>query len=72
MSGLCETHPTCRAVLGTAGALFAWSFLPKTASAAGARDPRFVCIVLRGALDGLSAVAPLGDPDYAALREGLA
>jgi uncharacterized protein (DUF1501 family) len=31
-----------------------------------------VCVVLRGALDGLSAVAPLGDPDYAALREGIA
>ncbi|MDQ0445396.1 uncharacterized protein (DUF1501 family) [Methylobacterium persicinum] len=29
-------------------------------------------VVLRGALDGLSAVAPLGDPDYAALRAGIA
>src|SRR3954451_8368733 len=72
MSGLCESHPTRRAMLGTAGALFAWSFLPNPASAAGARDPRFVCIVLRGALDGLSAVAPFGDPDHAALREDLA
>src|SRR5689334_9173074 len=72
MSGLCETNLTRRAALGTAGALFAWSFLPKAASAAGARDPRFICIVLRGALDGLSAVAPIGDPDYAGLRESIA
>lgn len=72
MTDLCETHPDRRRVLGAAGALFAWSFMPRTASAAGARDPRFVVIVLRGALDGLSAVAPVGDPDYAGLREGIA
>jgi len=65
--------PSRRAVLGAAGALFAWSFVPKFASAAaGARDPRFVLVVLRGALDGLSAVPPIGDPDYAGLREGIA
>jgi uncharacterized protein (DUF1501 family) len=33
---------------------------------------RLVVIILRGAMDGLGAVAPLGDPDYAALRAGLA
>ncbi len=65
--------PSRRAVLGAAGALFAWSFMPKFAyAAAGARDPRFVLVVLRGALDGLSAVPPIGDPDYAGLREGIA
>ncbi|HTP39190.1 MAG TPA: DUF1501 domain-containing protein [Steroidobacteraceae bacterium] len=32
-------------------------------------DGRFVFILLRGALDGLSAVPPYGDPAYAALRE---
>ena len=31
-------------------------------------DGRLVVIILRGALDGLDAVRPLGDPDYAALR----
>lgn len=72
MSDLCETHPHRRRVLGTAGALFAWSFAPRTASAAAARDPRFVTIVLRGALDGMSAVAPVGDPDYAGLRDTIA
>ncbi len=73
MSDDCELMtPSRRAVLGAAGALFAWSFVPRFAHAAGARDCRFVTIVLRGALDGLSAVAPVGDPDYAALRESIA
>jgi uncharacterized protein (DUF1501 family) len=31
-------------------------------------DSRFVFVLLRGALDGLSAVPPVGDPDYAGLR----
>ena len=65
--------PSRRAVLGAAGALFAWSFVPKLAYAApGARDPRFLLVVLRGALDGLSAVPPIGDPAYASLRDGIA
>jgi uncharacterized protein (DUF1501 family) len=37
-----------------------------------AGDARFVCVILRGALDGLSAVPPYGDPDYARLRRELA
>jgi uncharacterized protein (DUF1501 family) len=37
-----------------------------------AGDTRFVCVLLRGALDGLSAVPPYGDPDYARLRRELA
>jgi uncharacterized protein (DUF1501 family) len=35
-------------------------------------DARFVCILLRGALDGLSAAPPVGDPDYATLRREIA
>lgn len=66
------THPSRRAVLATGGALFAWAHRPRLASAAGARDPRLVVLVLRGALDGLSTVAPLGDPDYAGLHGALA
>ena len=49
------------------GALFAWAYLPKLARAEG-RDPRLLVIVLRGALDGLAAVAPVGDPDWVRLR----
>lgn len=65
-------HPSRRAILGSAGAFFAWNFAPRFAFAAGGRDPRFVTIILRGALDGLSAVAPVGDPEYRALREVIA
>src|SRR5215510_8079034 len=59
--------PSRRAALLGAGALFAWTQLPKLARAEG-RDPRLVVIVLRGALDGLGALAPVGDPDWIRLR----
>ena len=64
--------PSRRAVLGAAGALFAWNFMPRFAHAAGGRDPRFVVIILRGALDGLTAVPPIGDPSYKDLRQSIA
>jgi uncharacterized protein (DUF1501 family) len=41
-------------------------------AAAGSGDNRFVFVLLRGALDGLAAVPPVGDPDYARLRGELA
>ena len=56
-----------RELLLGSGALFAWAHLPRTALAEG-RDPRFLVIVLRGALDGLATVAPVGDPDWQRLR----
>ena len=56
-----------REALIGAGALFAWTQMPKLARAEG-RDPRLLVIVLRGALDGLGAVAPVGDPDWISLR----
>src|SRR5256714_4794354 len=58
---------TRRELLAGAGVLFAWPFLPKLARAEG-RDPRMLTIILRGALDGLAAVAPVGDPDWVSLR----
>jgi uncharacterized protein (DUF1501 family) len=58
---------TRRELLIGSGALFAWAFAPRLARAEG-RDPRFLTIVLRGALDGLAAVAPVGDPDWIKLR----
>ena len=61
-----------RSVLGSTGALFSWAFMPRFARAAGARDPRLVVIILRGALDGLTAVPPIGDPSYKGLREQIA
>ncbi len=54
------------ALLG-AGALFAWSQMPRLARAEAA-DPRLLVIALRRALDGLGAVAPVGDPDWIGLR----
>ena len=56
-----------RELLLGSGALFAWAHLPRTALAEG-RDPQFLVIVLRGALDGLATVAPVGDPDWQRLR----
>jgi uncharacterized protein (DUF1501 family) len=53
--------------LVSSGTLFAWAYAPQLALAEG-RDPRFLAIVLRGALDGLATVAPVGDPDWIALR----
>src|SRR5258708_10401668 len=58
---------TRRELLIASGTLFPGAYLPKVARADG-RDPRLLVIVLRGALDGLAAVAPVGDPDWLALR----
>jgi uncharacterized protein (DUF1501 family) len=63
----CLHLPSRREALIASGALFAWTQLPKLARAEG-RDPRMLVIVLRGALDGLGAVAPVGDPGWIALR----
>ena len=73
MNLFCEVaSPSRRALLAATGGLFASAYLPKFARAADSRDPRLVVIVLRGALDGLSAVAPVGDPDYASLHGQIA
>src|SRR5437660_12625831 len=64
---------TSRRSLLLGGAAFAaWAYLPKFARAADGRDPRLIVIILRGALDGLGTVAPVGDPDYADLHGSLA
>ena len=63
----CHHLPSRREALLGSGALFAWSQMPRLARAAG-RDPRMLVIVLRGALDGLGAVAPVGDRDWTGLR----
>jgi uncharacterized protein (DUF1501 family) len=72
MSPFAPPHLSRRGVLGAAGATFASASIPRWASAAAARDPRLVVVILRGALDGLSAVAPIGDPNYAELHRELA
>lgn len=44
----------------------------RLALAAARTEARFVFVLLRGALDGLHAVPPVGDPRYASLRGTLA
>jgi uncharacterized protein (DUF1501 family) len=72
----CESRTslaTTRRGLLLGGAAFAaWAYLPKFACAADGRDPRLIVVILRGALDGLATVAPIGDPDYAGLHGPLA
>jgi uncharacterized protein (DUF1501 family) len=63
---------TRRALLLGGASFAAWAYLPKFARAADGRDPRLIVVILRGALDGLATVAPLGDPDYAALHGSIA
>ncbi len=46
--------------------------LPRAALAAVETDRRFVVVLLRGAMDGLSAAPATGDPDYERARNGLA
>jgi uncharacterized protein (DUF1501 family) len=59
--------PTRRELLLGSAVLFAWASAPGIARAEG-RDPRLLTIVLRGGLDGLAVVAPVGDPDWVKLR----
>ena len=70
---LCEKPSLSRrAIIAASGALFASATIPAFARAADARDPRLVVMILRGAMDGLSALAPIGDPNYADLHGELA
>lgn len=65
-------RPSRRLLLkGATASLALWGLKPGRALAASG-DPRLLVVILRGALDGLSAIAPVGDPDYIALRGALA
>ncbi|MCJ2010456.1 DUF1501 domain-containing protein [Methylobacterium sp. J-092] len=67
----CGSLPTRRGLLAAGSTLAAAGLMPRIASAA-TRDPRFVFVILRGALDGLAFLPAIGDPAYAALRGPLA
>jgi uncharacterized protein (DUF1501 family) len=54
-----------------AGTASAWSSL-NFAGAATADSTRFALVILRGGMDGLSAVPAVGDPDFASARGALA
>ncbi len=60
-----------RFLLG-AGALAASAAVPDALFAYTGGSSRLVVVILRGALDGLAAVPPHGDPDYAGLHRELA
>lgn len=60
-----------RGVMTAMGTLVASAVIPRVSIAAPGRDPRFLFLFLRGGLDGLAAVAPVGDPHYEAARGGL-
>ncbi len=65
---------TRRSLLGKAALAGAFALTPRLAfaAAAAATDQRFVFIILRGAMDGMSLVMPVGDPAYSRLRGALA
>jgi uncharacterized protein (DUF1501 family) len=66
---------TRRQILKTmlaAGAFAVWDTPIRFAFASAPTDRRLVVVILRGALDGLAAVAAHGDPDYATVRGQLA
>ncbi len=63
---------TRRTLLSRAALTGAFALTPHLAFAAAPTDARFVFIILRGAMDGMTAVMPIGDPHYAALRGALA
>jgi uncharacterized protein (DUF1501 family) len=60
-----------RFLLGS-GALAASAALPGVLFAQTGGSARLVVVILRGALDGLAAVPPYADPDYAQLHRELA
>ena len=67
-----QSSLTRRRFLWGAGAMSAAAALPNVLFANTGGAARLVVVVLRGALDGLAAVPPHGDRDYANLHRELA
>jgi uncharacterized protein (DUF1501 family) len=72
MHPLLQMNTGRRRFLIGAGALAASAAIPNVLFAHAATSSRLVVMILRGALDGLAAVPPHGDPDYADLHRELA
>ncbi len=72
MSPSSQTNRSRRRFLLGAGALAATATIPNALFAYTGGSSRLVVVILRGALDGLAAVPPYGDPDYASLHRELA
>ena len=56
---------------GVIAAGLASAALPRIAFASGLTDKRLVIVLLRGAMDGLTAAPAFGDPDYERARNGI-
>ena len=63
---------TRRSLLATSATLTLLAPFARFATAAPSPDARFVLAILRGGLDGLAAVPPYAEPQYASLRGPLA
>ena len=63
---------TRREFLSLAAGAFVVAGLPHAVFAAAPGHQRFVVVLLRGAMDGLAAVPPIGDPSYASSRGAIA
>ncbi|MEC9346517.1 MAG: DUF1501 domain-containing protein [Pseudomonadota bacterium] len=61
-----------RAILKGSAALAGAIATPRALSAAATEAPRLLLIIMRGGVDGLSLLPPLGDPDYRRLRPNTA
>jgi uncharacterized protein (DUF1501 family) len=72
MPRLTHVNTSRRRFLIGAGALAATATVPNALFAYTGGSSRLVVVILRGALDGLAAVPPYGDPDYASLHRELA
>lgn len=60
------------ATLAAGSALLGVRLALAGAASANGRRPRFVLVIMRGALDGMAAAPPYGDRDYLALRREFA
>src|SRR5580700_3117958 len=67
-----QMNSSRRRFLIGAGALAANATIPNALFAYTGGSSRLVVVILRGALDGLAAVPPYADPDYAGLHRELA
>lgn len=66
-----NTPVSRRLFLAGAATLSVSLLAPRLLSSAGATKPRLLTVICRGGLDGVSFLAPTGDPDYRNMRAGL-
>ncbi len=72
MTGILHRRDFLAVMAGGAAGAFSLAGLPGAVFAAAPTDQRFVVVLLRGALDGLAAVPPVGDPHYQEKRGAIA